>query len=82
MGCEPIKVQTSGKKARFLPFTHLNCIPLQTDNKKRSMNRIKEFLKAKAITQTEIAYQWDKCFNTVNLYIANKVHHRYPCCIR
>ena len=37
------------------------------------MNRIKEFLDAKGITQTELAHRLGKCFNTVNLYAANKV---------
>lgn len=37
------------------------------------MNRIKEFLEAKGVTQTELAHQLGKSFNTVNLYAANKV---------
>ena len=37
------------------------------------MNRIKEFLEAKGITQTELAHRLGKSFNTVNLYAANKV---------
>lgn len=37
------------------------------------MNRIKEFLDAKGITQTELAHRLGKCFNTVNLYATNKV---------
>lgn len=37
------------------------------------MNRIKEFLDTKGITQTELAHRLGKCFNTVNLYASNKV---------
>lgn len=42
------------------------------------MNRIKEFLKAKGITQTELAHRLGKSFNTVNLYAANKVQPPLP----
>lgn len=49
-----------------------------TDNKKRPMNRIKEFLEAKGITQTELALRLGKCFNTVNLYATNKVQPPIP----
>ena len=37
------------------------------------MNRIKEFLEAKGISQTELAHQLGKSFNMVNLYATNKV---------
>ena len=37
------------------------------------MNRIKELLEAKGISQTELAHRLGKCFNTVNLYAANRV---------
>ena len=37
------------------------------------MNRIKELLQAKGMSQTEPAQRPGKCFNTVNLYAANKV---------
>lgn len=42
------------------------------------MNRIKEFLEAKGITQTELAHRLGKCFNTVNLYATNKVQPPIP----
>ena len=42
------------------------------------MNRIKEFLKAKGITKTELKHRLDKCFNTVNLYVGNKVQPPIP----
>jgi putative transcriptional regulator len=37
------------------------------------MNRIKEFLEVKGMSQTDLAHQLGKSFNTVNLYAANKV---------
>ena len=37
------------------------------------MNRIKELLQAKGMSQTELAHRPGKCFNTVNLYAANRV---------
>ncbi len=37
------------------------------------MNRIKEFLAIKGMSQTDLAHQLGKSFNTVNLYAANKV---------
>lgn len=37
------------------------------------MNRIKEALDAKGITQTELANRLGKTFNMVNLYSTNKV---------
>ncbi len=42
------------------------------------MNRIKEFLEAKGISQTELAHQLSKSFNMVNLYAANKVQPPIP----
>lgn len=42
------------------------------------MNRIKEFLDAKGITQTELAHRLGKCFNSVNLYATNKVQPPIP----
>ena len=38
------------------------------------MNRIKELLQAKGMSQTELAHRLGKCFNTVTPYAANKVH--------
>ena len=37
------------------------------------MNRLKELLEAKGMTQTERTHRLGKCFNTVNLYAANRV---------
>lgn len=37
------------------------------------MNRIKEALKARGFSQTELANRLGKTFNMVNLYAANKV---------
>ena len=37
------------------------------------MNRIKELLQAKGMSQKELARRLGKCFNTVNLYAANRV---------
>lgn len=37
------------------------------------MNRIKEILEAKGISQTELANRLGKTFNMVNLYASNKV---------
>lgn len=37
------------------------------------MNKIKEILDARGISQTELAYRLGKSFNMVNLYATNKV---------
>lgn len=37
------------------------------------MNRIKELLEARGISQTELADRLGKSFNMVNLYVTNKV---------
>ena len=42
------------------------------------MNRIKEVLKAKDISQTELADRLGKTFNMVNLYATNKVQPTIP----
>lgn len=42
------------------------------------MNRIKEILEAKGISQTELANRLGKTFNMVNLYVANKVQPPIP----
>lgn len=39
-----------------------------------SMNRIREVLDSKEISQTELAKFLDKTFNMVNLYTTNKVN--------
>lgn len=42
------------------------------------MNKIKEFLEAKSISQTDLAHQLSNSFNMVNLYAANKVQPSIP----
>ena len=42
------------------------------------MNRIKEVLKAKDISQTELADRLGKTFDMVNLYATNKVQPTIP----
>lgn len=42
------------------------------------MNRIKEFLAIRGISQTDLAHRLGKSFNTVNLYAANKVQPPIP----
>lgn len=42
------------------------------------MNRIKELLETKGISQTELAHQLGKSFNMVNLYTTNKVQPPIP----
>lgn len=42
------------------------------------MNRIKEFLEAKDMSQTELAHKLGKSFNIVNLYASNKVQPPIP----
>lgn len=42
------------------------------------MNNIKEVLKAKGISQTELADRLGKSFNMVNLYATNKIQPPVP----
>ena len=42
------------------------------------MNRIKEILESKGISQTELAQRLGKTFNMVNLYASNKVQPPIP----
>ncbi len=42
------------------------------------MNRIKEALKTKGVSQTELANKLGKTFNMVNLYASNKVQPPIP----
>ena len=46
--------------------------------KNTNMNRIKEVLEAKGISQTELANRLGKTFNMVNLYTTNKVQPPIP----
>ena len=42
------------------------------------MNRIKEILERKGVSQTELAHRLGKTFNMVNLYATNKVQPPIP----
>lgn len=42
------------------------------------MNRIKEFLEAKGMSQTDLAHKLGKSFNMLNLYATNKVQPPIP----
>jgi len=42
------------------------------------MNRIKEFLEVKGMSQTDLAHKLGKSFNMVNLYATNKVQPPIP----
>ncbi len=42
------------------------------------MNRIKDLLEAKGISQTDLAHRLGKSFNMVNLYACNKVQPPIP----
>lgn len=46
------------------------------------MNRIKQELEAKGISQTELANRLGKTFNMVNLYATNKVQPPVPALYR
>ncbi len=46
--------------------------------KECDMNRIKEVLETKGISQTELANRLGKTFNMVNLYATNKVQPPIP----
>lgn len=51
----------------------MDFIRLVAELKKRfKMNRIKEVLKDKGITQTWLAYKMGKSYNTINEYARNK----------
>lgn len=42
------------------------------------MNRIKEILERKGVSQTDLAHRLGKTFNIVNLYATNKVQPPIP----
>lgn len=42
------------------------------------MNRIKEILERKGVSQTDLAHRLGKTFNKVNLYATNKVQPPIP----
>ena len=49
----------------------------QIQNKDK-MNRIKEILERKGVSQTDLAHRLGKTFNMVNLYATNKVQPPIP----
>lgn len=51
---------------------------MQKQIKMSDMNRIKEVLEAKGISQTELAERLGKSFNMVNLYATNKIQPPIP----
>lgn len=52
-------------------------MPWQIQNQDK-MNRIKEILERKGVSQTDLAYRLGKTFNMVNLYATNKVQPPIP----
>lgn len=48
------------------------------ENKIYSMNRIKEFLELRGMSQTDLAHKLGKSFNMINLYATNKVQPPIP----
>lgn len=48
------------------------------ENKIYSMNRIKEFLEIRGMSQTDLAHKLGKSFNMINLYATNKVQPPIP----
>ena len=54
------------------------CIFVTDRQKNANMNRIKEVLETKGISQTELANRLGKTFNMVNLYATNKVQPPIP----
>lgn len=46
--------------------------------KQDKMNRIKEILERKGVSQTDLAHRLGKTFNMVNLYATNKVQPPIP----
>lgn len=54
------------------------CTFVTVRQKNTNMNRIKEVLEAKGISQTELANRLGKTFNMVNMYASNKVQPPIP----
>ena len=54
------------------------CTFVTIRQKNVNMNRIKEVLETKGISQTELANRLGKTFNMVNLYATNKVQPPIP----
>lgn len=53
-------------------------MPLRQKIEMHDMNKIKEVLKARGISQTELADRLGKSFNMVNLYATNKIQPPIP----
>lgn len=51
---------------------------IPNDKHERSMNKIREALDEKGISQTELAKRLGKSFNMVNLYATNRVQPPIP----
>ena len=54
-----------------------NSLQWQIQNQDK-MNRIKEILERKGVSQTDLAHRLGKTFNMVNLYATNKVQPPIP----
>lgn len=63
-------------KTNFYQIKFCSFIPGRQKN--TNMNRIKEILETKSISQTELANRLGKTFNMVNLYATNKVQPPIP----
>lgn len=63
-------------KTNFYQIKFCSFVPGRRKN--TNMNRIKEILETKSISQTELANRLGKTFNMVNLYATNKVQPPIP----
>ena len=63
-------------KTNFYQIKFCSFVPGRQKN--TNMNRIKEILETKGISQTELANRLGKTFNMVNLYATNKVQPPIP----
>lgn len=70
------KVILSFLKRAIYQIKFCTFVPIRQKNV--NMNRIKEVLEAKGISQTELANRLGKTFNMVNLYASNKVQPPIP----
>ena len=63
-------------KTNFYQIKFCSFVPGRQEN--TNMNRIKEILETKSISQTELANRLGKTFNMVNIYATNKVQPPIP----
>lgn len=63
-------------KTNFYQIKFCSFVPGRQKN--TNMNRIKEILETKSISQTELTNRLGKTFNMVNLYATNKVQPPIP----